>query len=62
MTLIWKVTMKNKSPSKDFKSNLDIDSCAHLSPAERNQVAVRITHLKIKKVRKFFGDILRAVM
>ena len=25
--------------------NLDIDSCAHLSPADRNHVAVRTTHL-----------------
>ena len=32
--------------------NLDIDSCAHLSPADRNQVAVRTTHLiKIRTIQ-----------
>ena len=30
--------------------NLDMDSCAHLSPADRNHVAVRTTHLVISKL------------
>ena len=30
--------------------NLDMDSCAHLSPADRNHVAVRTTHLVILKL------------